>query len=348
MALTETATPTPASDGDEAGGPRPRRVLWMSVFAVGFLSWSLLLGLPTDYGVAFLWLWLATVAWNNHRTWREHWAFARDWLPIFVVLVVYDFSRGVADNLMSVHIDEMIHADRAMFGVVPTVWLQQHLYTRGDPQWWDVLVSFVYFSHFVVSLTIAVTLWLRARAVWVRFMRRWLFITGAGLVTYFLYPAAPPWYASKHGHIAETVYRTSSDGWHEIGLRSAGKLLTAGQVMSNPVAAMPSLHSAFAMLAVAFFFAHVGRRWIPVLLLYPLAMTFTLVYAGEHYVVDVLVGWTYVVIAFVVVGMAERWWRRRRVAGSRSELEVPAPVPEPVALGAAGEPVGESGMNPLR
>jgi membrane-associated phospholipid phosphatase len=170
----------------------------------------------------------------------------------------------------------------------------------------------VYFSHFVVSLTVAVVLWIRNRTLWLAFMRRWLFLTAAGLLTYFLYPAAPPWYASKYGYITETVYRTSADGWHEIGLRSAGKLLSAGQALSNPVAAMPSLHSAFAMLVVAFFFTRVRRRWIPLLLLYPLAMTFSLVYAGEHYVIDVLVGWSYVVVAMVVVGFAERRWRARR------------------------------------
>jgi membrane-associated phospholipid phosphatase len=48
-----------------------------------------------------------------------------------------------------------------------------------------------------------------------------------------------------------------------------------------------------------------------VLLAYPLAMTFTLVYSGEHYVIDVLVGWAYVAAVFLLVGAAERWWRER-------------------------------------
>jgi hypothetical protein len=312
MALTETDTTSPASGGNEAPGRPRRRLLWMPLYAVAFLLWWVNIGLPTDYAVAFGWLWLATVAWRNNLPWRRHWEFARDWAPILVVLVVYDFSRGIADRFMPVHIQEMIDADRALFGVVPTVWLQEHLLHRGSVQWWDVLVSFVYFSHFVVSLTVAVVLWIRNRELWLSFMRRWLLLTAAGLLTYFLYPAAPPWYASKHGYLAETVHRTSADGWHEIGLRSAGKLISAGQALSNPVAAMPSLHSAFAMLVVAFFFTRVRKRWIPVLLLYPLAMTFSLVYAGEHYVADVLVGWTYVLIAMVVFGFAERRWRARR------------------------------------
>jgi membrane-associated phospholipid phosphatase len=306
----------------------------MTLYALAFgASWAVD-GLPTDYAVAFGWLWLATIAWNHDRPWRRHLAFARDWLPILVLLVLYDVSRGFADELLPVHIQPMITADRALFGVIPTVWLQEHLYVPGVVRWWDVGVSFVYFSHFVVSLTIAVVLWLRNRTVWLAFMRRWFLLTFTGLVTYFLFPAAPPWYAAKQGYIAETVYRTSSDGWHEIGLRSAGKLISAGQAMSNPVAAMPSLHSAFAMLVVAFFFARVGRRWIPVLLLYPLAMTFTLVYAGEHYVIDVLVGWTYVALTLVVMGAAERWWSARRAERAAAR--------EPVPVGAPGEPVGDA------
>jgi membrane-associated phospholipid phosphatase len=76
---------------------------------------------------------------------------------------------------------------------------------------------------------------------------------------------------------------------------------------------MPSLHTAFALFVVAFFLTTTRKRWWPLLLSYPLAMTFTLVYSGEHWVIDVLVGWAYVGLTFVAVGLAERWWAARRV-----------------------------------
>jgi membrane-associated phospholipid phosphatase len=173
------------------------------------------------------------------------------------------------------------------------------------------VASWVYFSHFVVALTVAVVLWLRDRHQWARFMRRWFFLCAAGLVTYYLYPAAPPWWAAKYGLIEE-VARISTRGWKAIGMHGAGNLLNAGQVASNPVAAMPSLHTAFALFVVVFFLAAVRRRWWPLLLSYPLAMTLTLVYSGEHYIIDVLVGWAYVGLTFVVVGVGERWWEARR------------------------------------
>jgi membrane-associated phospholipid phosphatase len=311
--------------------PFRRRVIGMALWAVAFVACCFLLGFPTEPVYAFGVLWAATIAWNSHRPWSSHLRFARDWLPIVLFLVLYNVSRGFAGKGVP-HVHELIAFDTWMFGwatggLTPTVWLQQKLYDPSAIHWWDAIASWVYFSHFAAALTVAAVLWLRNRSLWAAFVRRWFFLSFAGLVTYFLYPAAPPWWASKY-KIIEDVARISTRGWHAIGLQGAGNMLKAAQInLSNPVAAMPSLHTAFALLVVAFFFTRIRKRWIPVLLLYPLAMTFTLVYSGEHWVIDVLVGWLYVGVTFVVCGLAERWWARRRARVSVVEEQ------ESVAVG---------------
>jgi hypothetical protein len=315
--MTETLQDTtdPAAEPSPDAGPDLRRrrlkamLVWSAAFTIGLFA----VGLPTDPLYAFFWLWAATIAWRIHLPWRAHLRFAADWLPVVVLLVAYNFSRGFADTGAVPHVTELIDADVAMFGpltggVVPTVWLQQRLYDPATIHWWDVLVSWVYFSHFFGALSIALVLWLRNREWWAAFMRRWFFLSAAGLATYFLYPAAPPWWAAEFGYLAEPVARISTRGWHAIGLHGAGNLLSLGQLVANPVAAIPSLHTAFALFIVVFFLPSVRRRWWPLLLSYPLAMTFALVYSGEHYVVDVFVGWLYVGVAFVAVGAAERLW----------------------------------------
>ena len=312
---SETLEPTPDL--------RKRRVLGLVVWAVAFGVFVALVGIPTsDPLEAFGWLWLATIAWRNHQPWRQHLLFLRDWLPVVVLLEIYNVTRGSADRLFAPHVSPMIDADKWLFGrltgdQIPTVWLQQHLYHPGHVQWWEVIVTLIYTSHFLTVPTVAVILWLRDRKLSYRFMRRWVVLSVAGLATYFLYPAAPPWWASRYGGAAlgEPVARISTDGWSALGLHGAGNTLNALQAdQSNPVAAMPSLHTAYAMMAVAIFLPMVRRRWWPLLLAYPLAMTFTLVYTGEHYVADVLVGWLYVALTFIVVGLGERWWARRRAA----------------------------------
>ncbi|MGC9665701.1 phosphatase PAP2 family protein [Planosporangium sp. 12N6] len=314
--MTLTIRPDPSAPAD-SGTPRPpvgrRRLTAMAVWAVAFTAWWLLLGLPlTDPILTFGWLWAATIAWRIDRPWRIHLRFARDWCAIVVLLQVYNLSRGFADQGVVPHAMEMVAADRGMFGwltggSVPTLWLQRHLYDPDGIHWWDVGASWVYFSHFVVTPVVAVVLWLRDRVRWVAFVLRWILLSAAGLATYFLYPAAPPWWAGRYGLI-EPVSRGSTRAWDAIGLHGAGNVINAGQYSSNPVAAMPSLHTAFALLVVVFFLPRVRRRWWPLLLAYPLAMTFTLVYSGEHYMIDVFMGWLYVGLVYAVAALVERWW----------------------------------------
>jgi hypothetical protein len=321
---TDQAAAPPEPAPDRPG--RNRRLVAMTVWAVGFTAWWFLLGLPfSDPILSFAWLWAGTVAWRIDRPWREQLGFGRDWAAIVLLLEVYNFSRGFADNNTTPHVMEMVASDRAMFGwltggLVPTVWLQHHLYDPHHIHWWDVCVSWVYFSHFVATPTIAAILWLRNRDRWAAYTRRWFTLSALGLATYFLYPAAPPWWAAKYGLI-EPVARISGRAWNAIGLHGAGNVLNAGQLAANPVAAMPSLHTAFALFVVVFFMPRVRRRWWPLLLAYPLAMTFTLVYTGEHYVADVLVGWSYVGLTYAVVAVFERWWEpfsRARAARAAS------------------------------
>jgi membrane-associated phospholipid phosphatase len=66
--------------------------------------------------------------------------------------------------------------------------------------------------------------------------------------------------------------------------------------------------------------------WRPVLAAYPLLMTFTVVYTGEHYVIDVLAGWLAAVLVTLLAVFVERRLFRRH------EPEVDDRVAEPVAV----------------
>jgi membrane-associated phospholipid phosphatase len=246
------------------------------------------------------------------------------------------------------HVTELIHADQWIFGwatggEIPTLWLQHHLYNPDHTQWYDVVVSFVYFSHFVAALIVAAILWVRSRPMWASFVRRLFTLSALGLATYFIYPAAPPWWAGEHQYIAPVIQGVDTRGWYAIGMRHGGNLLSTAKVDSaNQIAAMPSLHSAFALLIVVFFMMRVRKRWWPLLLCYPLAMTFSLVYSGEHYIIDVLVGWAYVGVTMLLVGLAERLWTRYK---SRSGRGGPAPA---VATAGVSASSARAGASPAR
>ena len=331
----DTGTAPQADNIVAAPGVR-RRITAMSMWAVAFTAGCLLIGLPTDPVYAFVWLWLATIAWSSHRPWRSHLRFARDWSPLVVLLIGYNLSRGFADNGATPHVHEMIDADTTMWGwatggAAPTVWLQHHLYDPNQVHWWDLAVSAVYFSHFVTAPALAAVLWMRDRTVSAAFMRRWVALFAAGLATYFLYPAAPPWWASVHGLI-EPLARISTRGWSAIGLHGAGNMLNAAQLdAANPIAAMPSLHTAFATLCAGFFMNRVRTRSRPLLACYPLAMMFSLVYSGEHWVIDTLIGIGYAVVILLAMTSLERRWRHYRANGldRARETQTAATTPTP-------------------
>src|SRR5262249_9722545 len=137
-------------------------------------------------------------------------------------------------------------------------------------------------------------------------------LTFLGFATYVAFPAVPPWMASAHGALQPTT-RIVRVMWGHVGLHSASILFEGGNRYANDVAAMPSLHGAYPMLLCLFFWPLARHRWQRVLLVaYPLMMAFALVYGGEHYIVDILVGWLYAaVVYFGGMALLRRRDRRR-------------------------------------
>ncbi|HZQ31446.1 MAG TPA: phosphatase PAP2 family protein [Mycobacterium sp.] len=300
----------------------------------------------------------------------------RDWLPFAVVLLVYDVSRGAAKLVGTPTMwQPQVQWDRWLFfGTVPTVWLQEHL-KQAEPPWWEVSISTVYMSFFILPYVVAGVLWLRDREDWKAFVRRFVALSFAALAIYIVLPAAPPWAAARctpaevaggpsypacmFGTSAGVpdggllgamqtaqpganpfVERISTRGFATLHLHVARDLVNSGQVSVNMVAAVPSLHAALAMMIAVFLWRRVSRKWRPVLAAYVLMMAFTLVYSAEHYVSDILLGWAF---AGVVMFTISRWesWRaaKSEVAVIESPLderaEEPSDEPDPVSQGAA-------------
>jgi len=312
----------PASDGPHRGGTRGWvRGVAVAAYAALLVAWCLAVGMPNDSVQVFVWLWFATIAWNLEAHPRHHLQFLRDWSLPVLLLVVYFLSRGLSDEMgLPVHVDMPIVVDRWLAGgTTPTetlqaAWCGDPCLKSSDPRWYDVVFSSVYATHFVAGLTIAAVLWLRSRREWAKWMRRYLGINFAALVVYVLYPMAPPWMASRDGHMGEVV-RITSRGWRDIGLDRVDVIL---QGVGNPVAAMPSLHAGISFLIALYAVQRLLSPWRWLLLVYPLLMSVALVYFAEHYVIDIVAG---AALAWAVLVVADRWERRRARGG------VPVVVP---------------------
>jgi hypothetical protein len=283
----------------------------------------------------------------------------RDWLPFALVLVAYDLSRGAATLIGR---PTMWHwqadADRWLFfGNMPTVWLQERL-KLPYPPWWEVVLSTVYMSFFVLPYVVAGVLWLRNRDEWKSFVKLFVGLSFAALAIYCVLPAAPPWAAARCtaadveggpsgpqcmfgsargvpdggllGAMQSTqdgandwVERIVGRGWGKLNLHTASALIDQGQASVNLVAAVPSLHAGLTLAICAFLWNRVHRVWRPLLVAYVLIMAFALVYTAEHYVVDILLGWA---LAAAVL-MIAKYIGARRLRSKEEDAEVPLSSP---------------------
>jgi hypothetical protein len=328
-----TGTATAAAAAPSARGVARHRLLRRVLTAglgVAFLFTCRHDGLPTDRVVLLGWVLAALALQSLGRGWRTLVRLLADWVPLVAVLLLYDFSRGLADGLgFPVHVSEPAAADRWLGGgTLPTAWLQAH----WGAHWWAALASLVYCSHFVVTPVVLALLWLRDRTRWLHYVQLVLALSVAGLVTYVLYPAAPPWLAAKDG-VIEHVDRISSSGWAVLGLPRAGALLHSSQGQVNAVAAVPSLHTAFAVLTCLVLLPMARRLWQRAALVgYALLMPVVLVWSGEHYVVDTLLGAVYAVAVWALTPRVRQLLRR----GRDSRPTPPGLEPVELSAGCAG------------
>ncbi|WP_052590246.1 phosphatase PAP2 family protein [Luteipulveratus mongoliensis] len=356
MAIATERVSTRPSDAAATPDLAFRSITWRQVRLVALAGYALTLivsialnGIPLDRVGLTLWILVGLSIAVLGKGWSAWLRIMRDWLPFQGVLLAYDYSYGIAGhygtrgyphegdaNVLGspLHVQLPVEFDKALFGgTLPNQWVQEHFASGSTIPWYAAVVTLVYCSHFVVTPLVAVGLWIRARDRFRTWVKLVLVLAVAGMATYFIFPMSPPWLASQQAYIdGPPVERITGQGWSVLGLHVASQVLDDSQNRSNPVAAMPSLHMAYAVLAAVFFMYLTKRRWLrAVLLVYPALMAFSLVYAGEHYVLDELAGAAY---ALVVIGVW-RWWLKRSRARDESLVEPADAVPadaEPAEL----------------
>jgi len=324
------------------------RLALVVAYAIGYMWWFFAYGIIIDRISVLLSVAFFLIIASLGRPPR-FWLMMFGDLALFVAMwLVYDESRGVADHMgFPIQVESVRNIDRFLFfGNDGVVWLQDRFYEGANSvRFYDVIGSMVYYSHFIVPPVVIAVLWFVSRRQWVRYMRRFATLLFSACVLFILVPTAPPWMAAGGRNslgleleALPPINRPTGNGWRHIGLDGFVKAWDHGRDWANQVAAMPSLHSAFALFVVVFFFPWV-RSWPlrALMLLYPLSMAVTLMYFGEHYFADALVGWALVGLSFLVWGRIERGLERRRASDGLTASTGPVERPDGDADRADGE-----------
>ncbi|MEX2007046.1 MAG: phosphatase PAP2 family protein [Candidatus Saccharimonadales bacterium] len=228
-------------------------------------------------------------------------------LPFVIILLVYDSFRGAVDQLNTyVNYSLPPAFDNWLFGSLPTASLQNLLWD-GQVRWYDFVFYFPYLLHFVLPIGLAILIWKTKEAYYFRYIAAFVLVTFTAFFTFLFFPAAPPWLAAQTGHI-EPITRISSDVWWAFGLEDFPSIYN--HISPNPVAAVPSLHAAWAFLVFLFVYKFYGRKLGLVAVTYPAILFIGMVYQGEHYVFDVALGVLYALAAYLAAPFVVSFFKK--------------------------------------
>jgi membrane-associated phospholipid phosphatase len=233
-------------------------------------------------------------------------------LQMWMFLIGHELPYDDPDKLRSrLRVGYPIRADRVLGGgELPNVRLQRALSGLGRRNVIDRFLSWVHWSWFIEPH--AALAWILARDPehFARSARQMSAVYDLGCIVYAAVPTAPPWWASREGYTDEKVRRIME----EVGEEEWGRLwpVLYDTLGGNPWAAMPSLHFATSLMA-ALLLAEAGPVHATAGWAYAGTLGFALVYLGEHYLIDLLVGAAIV----LVVRRGERYVEPLALAVSR-------------------------------
>ncbi|HUA74537.1 MAG TPA: phosphatase PAP2 family protein [Solirubrobacteraceae bacterium] len=223
---------------------------------------------------------------------------ARWWVELLVIgwlLFLYDAVNNLAPLRLSValgnargilHVERLLHIDPEL---TLDRWLASHRTLA------DVLANYYDNAHFVVTLGLLGYLWW-SRADIYRPLRNVLVLVNViGFLVFWLFPVAPPRMLDGFTDVVASTHAFGS--WHTGALAS----------QANQLAAMPSLHMAWAGWCTLALWRITGRRWVRALALaYPCMTALAVLATGNHFVLDIAGGLLALALAVLLVGSPER------------------------------------------
>lgn len=264
---------------------------------------------------------------------RRFQGFVNDWAPFLGAVVLFDSLRSL-EFAVTTHFELPMYAGYAIEserwlcgGVIAPVAVQQWRATLSDPFWLDRFFVLVHASHFLFFLLFGFLLWYLRREVFRTYAVAMAALLYLALLIQFLVPTIPPWLAARDFLLMPPTQRLIRSVYNA----SLPSLYAMFDV--NPIAAMPSLHTAMPALCAFVALHYLGWRGL-VVAAYAGAAGAAAIYLGEHYAIDVVAG---VWLAAMVCLAARRWGApstsliepRSTVRGERLE---PRPLLAAVAL----------------
>lgn len=226
-------------------------------------------------------------------------------LPFFVFGISYDWMNILPNYMVNtVDIRGLYETEKSLFGIITAteVLTPNEFFAIHHAPWMDALAGFFYLCWVPVPIIFGLWLYFAGqRGQYLHFALVFLFVNLIGFALYYVHPAAPPWYVASHGFdfIQGTPGEVAGLGRFDqmTGLGIFDGLYARN---ANVFAAMPSLHSAYMLVAFIYSLRARCPQWMRVAwAVICMGIWFTAVYTSHHYILDVLGGIGVTLVGYV-------------------------------------------------
>lgn len=156
-------------------------------------------------------------------------------------------------------------------------------------------------AHFIVTLGLLGWLWWRRPDLYRPLRSALVLVNMLAFVVFWRFPVAPPRMLAGFTDVVASTHAIGS--WHTGALASE----------ANELAAMPSLHIAWAVWCTIAVWRLSARRWLrTIAAIYPFITAFAVLSTGNHYVLDMFGGLLTILAAMAIVEAVGRLRQQRR------------------------------------
>lgn len=226
-------------------------------------------------------------------------------IPFFLFGISYDWMNIVPNYKVNpVDVAGLYETEKALFGIATQdgILTPNEFFGIHNCKIMDFLAGCFYLCWVPLPIVFGLYLYFSRRTSgYIHFAIVFLLVNLLGFAIYYIHPAAPPWYVALHGF--EAIEGTPGD---VAGLGRFDDMTGLGIFNalyarnSNVFAAVPSLHSAYTLIAFVYaLLCRAPKGWTITLAIVTLGIWFTAVYSSHHYIIDVLLG-----IATALLGIA--------------------------------------------
>lgn len=239
-------------------------------------------------------------------------------LPFVIFGISYDWMRVWPNyEVNPIDVRGLYEVEKSLFGIhidgqtlIPCEYFALHHCRVAD-----FMAGIFYLCWVPVPIAFGLWLYFKGhRDLYLRFSMVFLLVNLIGFAGYYIHPAAPPWYAMNYGFEPEL----STPG-NVAGLGRFDELLgiTVFEGIygrnANVFAAVPSLHAAYMVVALAYAIMGHCRRWlIAVFAFIMVGIWWTAVYSGHHYLIDVSLGIACALLGILLFEQGLMRWRAFR------------------------------------